>query len=322
MIPRHPSKITAKSLQDKLESENFSVSNRTVQRDLQSLSESFPILSDERDKPFGWSWSQGAKVFDVPGLSNTEALTFKLVEQYLKPLLPASTLAQLSPYFASAEQHLEALSDESPMHTWLDKARVVQPNQNLIAPNIDAEAQRVVYEALLQNRQVKIAYLKRGEKTPVEYTLHPLGIVQRGQIIYLVCTMFTYADVRLLAMHRVKEAEMLADAASQPEGFNLDAYIVGGAFGFGGNETIKLELRFYDGVGNHLYETPLSVDQTLTVDSDQTLRVTATIINTEQLRWWLLGFGGKVEVLSPEGLRAGIAQVAEEMINRYRLVGV
>jgi predicted DNA-binding transcriptional regulator YafY len=69
-----------------------------------------------------------------------------------------------------------------------------------------------------------------------------------------------------------------------------------------------------------LYETPLSVDQTLTVDSDQTLRVTATIVNTEQLRWWLLGFGGKVEVLSPEGLRADIAKVAEEMVNRYRSV--
>jgi predicted DNA-binding transcriptional regulator YafY len=43
-------------------------------------------------------------------------------------------------------------------------------------------------------------------------------------------------------------------------------------------------------------------------------------VNTEQLRWWLLGFGGKVEVLSPEGLRADIAKVAEEMVNRYRSV--
>jgi predicted DNA-binding transcriptional regulator YafY len=129
--------------------------------------------------------------------------------------------------------------------------------------------------------------------------------------------MFTYADVRLLAMHRVKEAEMLADAASQPDGFNLDAYIVDGAFGFGGNETIKLELRFYDGAGNHLYETPLSADQALVAESDQALRVSATVVNTEQLRWWLLGFGGKVEVMFPEGLRADITKAAEEMVNRY-----
>lgn len=89
MIPRFPSKITAKTLHEKLASENFTVTKRTVERDLQSLSESFPILSDERDMPYGWSWSKDAKVFDVPGLSNSEALTFKLVEQHLKPLLPA-----------------------------------------------------------------------------------------------------------------------------------------------------------------------------------------------------------------------------------------
>lgn len=317
MIPRFPSKITAKLLQEKLEAENFSVAKRTVERDLQSLSEHFPILSDERDKPYGWSWSKDAKVFDVPGLSNSEALTFKLVEQHLKPLLPASTLSQLAPYFATAEQHLSALSGKSTLHSWLGKARVVQPNQTLLAPNIDADAQQTVYEALLQNHQLDIAYLKRGEKKSTHYIVHPLGIVQRGQITYLVCKIPDREDVRMLAMHRMKSAEMLEDQVNRPDGFDLDAFIASGAFGFGGNETITLEAAFVKPAGDHLYETSLSKNQVITPLDDGRLKVTATVVNTEQLRWWLLGFGERVEVLAPLHLRESIAQTAKSLASIY-----
>lgn len=53
MIPRYPLKITAKELHSRLQSEQFEVSKRTVERDLLALSELFPLASDERDKPYG-----------------------------------------------------------------------------------------------------------------------------------------------------------------------------------------------------------------------------------------------------------------------------
>jgi predicted DNA-binding transcriptional regulator YafY len=317
MIPRYPSKITAKLLQEKLESENYSVAKRTVERDLQSLSESFPILSDERDKPYGWSWSKDAKVLDVPGMSNSEALTFKLVEQHLKPLLPASTLDQLAPYFKTAAQHLSALSGKSTVNSWLNKARVVQPNQALLPPKVNSDAQQIIYEALLQNRQIDIKYLKRGEKSPIHYLVHPLGIVQRGQITYLVCTRFESPDIRTLAMHRMKSAELRDEQAKRPKGFDLDVHIASGAFGFGGEQTVTLEAVFTKQAGDHLYETPLSADQNITALDDGRLRVTAKVVNTEQLRWWLLGFGERVEVVAPSELRKSIAQTAKDLFNIY-----
>ncbi len=79
LIPRHPYKITAKQLYEKLHTENYIVTKRTVERDLLALSDSFPIVSDEREKPYGWSWAKNGANFDLPGMSNTEALTFNLV---------------------------------------------------------------------------------------------------------------------------------------------------------------------------------------------------------------------------------------------------
>ena len=57
-IPQHPQQITAKELTQRLESERFEVSKRTVERDLISLSERFSLTSNERSRPFGWSWSK------------------------------------------------------------------------------------------------------------------------------------------------------------------------------------------------------------------------------------------------------------------------
>jgi len=53
-------------------------------------------------------------------------------------------------------------------------------------------------------------------------------------------------------------------------------------------------------------------------NSDGSLRLTATVLNSQALKWWLLGFGDQVEVLGPEPLRAWFAEVANNLAARYR----
>lgn len=317
MIPRYPTKIASSQLLEKLHNDGFDVSKRTVERDLQSLSQSFPIVSDEQEKPFGWSWQKDAKIFDVPGLSNAEALTFRLAEQHLRPLLPASSLKQLEPYFASAAQKLSALADDNPIHAWTGKVRVVQPWQTLIAPKLSEPTLHTVYEALLSDRQLQINYHRKHTSEAKTYLLHPLGLVQRGQILYLVGAKAESGEVRHLVMHRIKSADMLEERAKRPKGFNLDAYIASGAFGFGGGEQITLEAIFKNGAGDHLIETPLSADQTLTPMGVGSLKLKAGVLDTEQLRWWLLGFGDRVEVTKPQKLRAAMVEIAANMARTY-----
>ena len=60
-IPQLPKYITAKDLLGRLESDNFKVSKRTVERDLLSLSEIFSLVSNERSTPYEWSWIKEAK---------------------------------------------------------------------------------------------------------------------------------------------------------------------------------------------------------------------------------------------------------------------
>jgi len=99
-IPRQPQKIDVSSLCDKLVTHGIDVSVRTVQRNLVELSEVFPLVADERSRPYGWSIVQDAPLLpllSIPsdGKSNFAVQTVKLkcqpcLRHFLKsqPLLP------------------------------------------------------------------------------------------------------------------------------------------------------------------------------------------------------------------------------------------
>jgi len=318
LIPRYPRKITAREIQTSLGSQHHNTTKRTIERDLQALSEVFPLACDDREKPFGWSWLKDAAAFDLPGLSPGEALAVKLAEQYLKPMLPTSVVSQLAPHFKAATAALEKLPRAARIAAWTQKVRVVSPAQPLLPPSIDPEIQRGIYEALLQDRQIEAVYSRRGDPNPVKYTLHPLAIVQRGAVTYLVCTIFKYQDIHLFALHRFRSAEILDVPVARPKGFVLDDYIASGALGFGDGKLVKLEAVFFAGSAEHLYETPISRDQVLKpLDANRTT-LTATVPDTSQLRWWLLGFGDETEVMKPSSLRREMAQAARAMARQYK----
>jgi len=317
MIPRHPRKITATELCASLNGDGFTVGKRTVERDLQSLALIFPLVSDERSKPYGWGWQKDAPAFDLPGISNSEAITLLLAREHLRTLLPASTITQLQPYFAVAEQKLNTLEQHSGIAGWQHKVRVIPPTQPLLAPKIDEAVQGTLYEALLHDRLCNITYQKREATKPENYPVHALGLVQRGQVLYLVCTIKNYPHIRLLALHRILSAELLNEAISPTADFDLDAYIASGALGWLPKETIQLKAIFSSEVAAHLYETPLSEDQIMTEIPDGRVQLTAKVQETLQLRWWLQGFGDAVEVIKPIHLRKQIAEGINHLAESY-----
>lgn len=318
LIPRYPRKISGRELTERLIVAGFTVTKRTVERDLQALSAFFPLVVDSRSMPYGWSWARGAAALDLPALSPTEAISFVMLREYLAPLIPASQLDQLAPYFGMAEQCLASQGSTSPLGSWVKKVAIVPVAQPLCPPNIISDVLAALQEALLRNQQLRVRYLKRGEKAEVEYIVHPLGLVQRGGVLYLVATLFEYDDVRILVVHRMKAAELLDDKARQIKGFDLATYVAEGHFGFGAPTPLAVVLRFTQEAGEHLWDTPLSPNQKIVELTDGQLEVHATVTDSHQFRWWLLGFADGVEVLEPLQLRNEMADKLMKAAIHYR----
>lgn len=60
VLPRPPRRIDTASIESRLRERGIEVHRRTIQRDLLELAEIFPIVADERAKPYGWRWSDDA----------------------------------------------------------------------------------------------------------------------------------------------------------------------------------------------------------------------------------------------------------------------
>ena len=307
-IPRQPRGISAAGLHDRLHCEGYPVSLRTVQRDLNKLSREFALVCEAEGPEQRWSWLADAPVLDVPGLSPTAALAFRLAELHLTPLMAPEALRALRPHFDAARRVLN--QGGSHLARWPQRVRVLSRSQPLLAPEVDPEIYDRICQGLLEGRQLYVRYRSRSRGNQLQqYRMHPLGLVVREPVTYLLATLRDYADVRQMALHRFEAAELLDDPVQPPAGFDLDAYIhEQRAFDLPeASEPVALHLRISAGVAEHLTEAPLSRDQEITADEDGGWALHASVPLTAQLRWWLLGFGQAVEVVEPQALREEMA---------------
>lgn len=316
MLPRAPRKLAASEICRRLEGLGMATTLRTVQRDLHTLSLSFPVESDQ-SKPIGWSWRADAAVLDIPGMDGHTALTFALVQSYMQKLLPATTLSHMRPWFQHAEGVLQA--GATPMAQWQDKVRVITKTPSLQSPVIDPSVQNVVYDCLMQGQQVLITYLAISkDEAPKTYPAHPLGLVVREQVVYLVCTIKEHTDIRFLALHRVSAAQALDAPTRIPEGFDIDAVAARNLGILVSDQPMRLEMKLSKLVAKYLEETPLSADQQLSPLDDAWMRLQATVPNSAQIRNWILSLGVEAVVTGPAHLRAGMKDAVLRMNDFYR----
>ncbi len=316
-IPRAPSFISTPDLRSALDTLDYTVDIRTVQRDLEALSSIFPLYCDTSSKPYRWQWLAGAEVLDIPGIDAHSALVFKLAAMFLEPLLPVSAMETLMPYFRCADRVLTETGAKC--GSWSDKVRVLPRGQRLLMPDVAGTVLEGIHQGLFHGRAVRILYKSRGKAAFKEYVVNPLGLVLRNGLLYLVCTFSGYQDIRQLLLHRMSQAEAMPDPCVAPDGFDLDGYIQAQGFDLSrGRPDIRLCFLFRSAPASALTETPLSADQVMTPLADpQWVEVRATVADTDQLRWWLLGFGNQVEVLEPVELREEFRGIVDDLHRRY-----
>ena len=290
-IPRGR-KITASDLHQQLKDAGIERDLRTIQRQLEMLSEHFEIERDDRNKPYGYRWLEQAKALAVPNLTPQESLLLQLAEEHLKQLLPARLMKSLDSFFIQAKRNLGTNSNARLEKEWPSKVRVVATSQPLLPPKIAAGVFDAVSEALYSNRWLLLDYKNAsGKRNSVE--VMPLGLVQQGTRLYVVCRFQGFDNERNLAIHRIVSAKMLALTFERPQDFDLQKYDDDGRFGFGDGKRIQLTFCITEGAGFHLLESPLSTDQkTKLVDGGY--EITANVVQTAQLDWWLRGFGKQI----------------------------
>ena len=296
-IPRGR-KATASELHQQLQGAGFDRDLRTIQRQLEVLSQHFDIERDQRTKPYGYRWLEHSQGLVVSHLTAQESLLLQLAQEHLKNLLPARLMQSMEGFFAQArrnlaDQHGHGNDTARLERQWPRKVRVVATSQPLLAPAIVPGVLEAVSNALYANRWLHIDYKNAAAKRRQAQVM-PLGLAQQGPRLYLVCRFEGFDNERNLALHRIHKAEASTLTFEPPAAFDLAQYDGDQRFGFGHGQRVRLQFCITQGAGLHLLESPLSKDQQAKDLGDGWLEISATVVDSAMLEWWLRGFGGAV----------------------------
>lgn len=315
LLPSRGTGKTAAEIADALIGAGYKVSKRQVERDLIDLQEIFGLDCNNNSIPYGWRW--GAIVPDMPSITMAEAVSLKIIEDTLKPLLPSSLLRAIEPRLQLAKDKISALSEHNSWAKWGEKVASVTPAFPMEAPSVDESILDIVQNALLESEQI-LANYKPFAADPMSITLNPLGLVVRGGVTYLIATAFEYQDVRMYALHRFESVERTYKKSLSCRDFCLNSFLDAGAMQFGSSGKVELVATITDVLAKILRETPISTMQRIEQDGDM-FKLHAEVQNSWQLHWWVLSQAENIVILEPKQLRNEISRRIQTCADLYKL---
>lgn len=310
LLYRHPGGLSATELAGLC-----GVSPRTVQRDLRDLEEmDIPLWEKEAGRGCRYGIAEGYYLPPVH-LQYEDALAL-----YLATRLLARYADDYDPQIVHALAKLAAVLPEPVA------ADVQATAATLLARQPDETFRavlRILAKAWATGRQVRIHY-RSAESEHVHtydlcpYLIEPLGA---GNATYVIGHASYFEAVRTFKVERIRHVELLDATYEIPDDFGGPA-MLGSAWGIMfGEAQEEVALRFVPEAARRVHETRWHPSQCVeeTPDGGCVLRV--TVAHPEEMRYWILGWGPQVEVLSPAWLRDEIAASAREMARVYREEG-
>jgi predicted DNA-binding transcriptional regulator YafY len=297
-------RVTAAQVAEELE-----ISERTARRDLEALGMAGLPVYSLPGRNGGWELAGRGRT-DLSGLNAAETRALLLV---------AGPASSATPQLKAAVRKLvralpEPMRDAAAAAT---SAIVVDPagwegrsGKRPAPPHLDH-----IQRAVLDGEQLRLSYRARN-RTTSERVVHPLGLVSKGNVWYLVAN--TDAGLRTFRVDRVTALVSTGDPVVRPDGFDVaDAW-----------------RRIADEIDER--RAPLRVDaiaapgavdyarwifgtrlRELETRADGLVHVELRAHSAQSIARELAAMGASIEVLAPAEVRAEIAHLARELSRLY-----
>jgi predicted DNA-binding transcriptional regulator YafY len=300
-------RMTADSLAKRLE-----VSARTIHRDMEALSMAGVPVYAERGSGGGWVLPDSFRT-DVTGLTESEI-------QALFVSTPARLLSDLGLEKASDAalvKVLAALPSVARRDAEHMRQRIHVDGAGWHQAADDVPTLPTLQEAVWLERKVRIEY-RRNDGEAVERVVNPLGLVAKGRLWYLVAAVD--GEPRTYRVSRVQGVQILDESATRPPKFDLATFWADSSASLVANlPRYPITVRVSPEVVRRLWipGAYARVEHVGEPEADGWQTANLLLQTEHEACSYVLGFGPRMEVVSPPELRDRVLREAASIVAFY-----
>ncbi|MFA7116828.1 MAG: WYL domain-containing protein [Bacteroidales bacterium] len=259
--------------------EDFNISIRTFQRDVEAIREVFHI---------DIKYSRVERKYYINEDSKYEVLSERIIES------------------------LEIFHSLKMMEN-LNKA--VDFNNR---PSLGTEHLFCLISAIKKHNVISLVYNKNWDNIYTHRKVLPLILKEFKSRWYVVAKSIENNEIRTYSLDRIVQFKILPDREKPPQNIKSYFKNSFGIYGSMNDDSEEVILSFDTQNGKYIKSAPLHKSQMVMVDNDKELRVKLNISVSYDFIMELLSYGENVEVIAPKSLRKIMRDRLKAAANRYK----
>lgn len=296
-----------------------SLHTRSVRRDLEAL-QAAGIDVDVHDSAQGRVWKLGPRAkgsYNITA-SASELIALSLSRDLMLPLVG-------TPFWTGIETFWSKIQDELPesVLTHYEKYREVLRVLGTPAKSYERHQGilKTVNRAIHEHRVVEAVYQSVG-KPKATRRIEPYAIALYQSSIYIIAAASEVEDpdqrVRHFKLDRFSKAKALDEWFKIPDDFDLGAHLghCAGIFSSSKPKNFKIKISAYG--ARWVQEDPWHPEQQCKELPDGSIELTVKAAHELEIIPRVLALGNQAELISPASSRKAIANMIEQMHDKYR----
>jgi hypothetical protein len=175
-----------------------------------------------------------------------------------------------------------------------------------------------IVKAINSNLLIEIAYQKFCDKAPFCKQVEPYLLKEDRHRWYVIGKTPLNDKIKTYALDRIKRLTIL-ETKFIPIEFDFNEHF---AYSFGitvpDSEPLDVIMSFNSLQGYYLKTLPIHLTQKILIDDENEFRISVRVKPSWEFYEKILGYGGKVKVLSPQVVIDNLRSIAEKILKRYQ----
>jgi predicted DNA-binding transcriptional regulator YafY len=288
--------------------------SRTVYRDLEALQfAGFPIYTEKVDGKSLWSLLDSAKHSIPIPFNLAELMALYFCRGMMKTLKNTAFYDSLESLFDKIRTTLPREYIQYLGQFEKSVAVVPQPYKQHGRIRDIVEA---ITRATVEHKYIEIDYYTMSRKKKSRRKVAPYRIWFFNGTFYLIADCGLRGDVRIFALDRIQALKTTEETYEMPEDFNLDDFMRA-SFGIFHGESVAVRIWFDSELAGYIREKTWHATQRIETLKDGSIIFEAEVAGTTEIKSWILSWGSRAVVLSPDSLRMDICAELQALLKNY-----